>query len=347
MKTRITELLGIKYPIIQSGMGLVADSTLVIGTCNAGGLGILSAWSSTPEGLRKTIREIRQSVGDKTFGVNLVPFQPGYKKYLDVMLEERVPMLNSGLRDPFSLVGMKKPGNVIYIATVGNVRQAVRVEKAGADAVIVQGLEAGGHAGKIASVVLIPEVVKVVKIPVIAAGGFCDGKGLAAALALGAEGIAMGTRFAVTQESPLPPQLKSKYLEARDNDAVLSTVWDGLDMRAIPGQKIKRYHGWWTRFWEIIPTFLYMKKAYNASLRELMGTARLVRQVHAPPIQFMVGMEMFRRGVENGELDRSILIAGQVVGRVEDIPTCHQLIERTVAEAEQVLKDLHSKLALL
>ena len=260
-----------------------------------------------------------------------------------MILKEKVPVWSSGLRDPFAMTNISKPENVIFIPTVGNVKQALKMEKAGADAVIVQGLEGGGHAGRIASTVLIPEVVKAVNIPVIAAGGFCDGRGLVAALALGADGIAMGTRFAITQESPLPLPLKPEYLKADDIDAVLSTVWDGLPMRVIRGEKMKRYRGWWTRFWQIIPSLLAVKKIYKASWRDMLTTANIVRQIHASLPQFLAGMEMYRRAFLTGNIERAYSPAGQVVGRIEDLPTCHEVIQHTVIEAEEIVRSLHSK----
>lgn len=343
MKTRITELLGIKYPIIQSAMGWIADPGLVSAVCNAGAMGFLATGGLTPEEVRQQIRQIRSVTGNKLFGINIIPYRPGFMHHIDAILKEKVLVWSSGLRDPFAMVNITKPENVIYIPTVGSVNQAVKMEKTGADAVIVQGLEGGGHASRIASTVLIPEVVKAVDIPVIAAGGFCDGKGLAAALALGADGIAMGTRFAVTQESPLPQQLKLEYLKANDVDAVLSTVWDGLPMRVIRGEKMKRYRGWWTRFWQILPSLLTVKKIYKASWSDMITTADIVRQMHASLPQFLTGMEMYRRAFLTGDIKRAYSPAGQVVGRIEDIPTCREVIHRTAIEAEEIISNLHKK----
>ena len=343
MKTRITELLGIQYPIIQSAMGWIANPELVSAVCNAGALGLLVPGGLTPEELRQQIHQIHSTTGNKLFGINITPYRPGFKHHIDMIIKEKVLVWSSGLRDPFAMSNITKPENVIYIPTVGNVNQAVKMEKAGADAVIVQGWEGGGHTGRIASTVLIPEVVRAVNIPVIAAGGFCDGKGLAAALALGADGIAMGTRFAITQESPLPPQLKSEYLKASDIDAVLSNIWDGLPMRVIRGENMKRYRGWWTRFWQIIPALLTVKKIYKASWSDMVTTANIVRQVNASLPQFLIGMEMYRRAFLTGDIKKAYSPAGQVVGRIEDLPTCHEVIQRTVIEAEEIIGNLYSQ----
>ena len=340
MASRINEALGVKYPIVQSPMAWVATPPLVAAVCNAGGLGLLSASGQTPEALREEIHEVRRLTGNKPFGVNLVPVSPKYKEQFRVVLEEKIEILNSGLRNPFVMHKMKKPAGVFYIPTVGSVRQALSVEKFGADAVIVQGWEGGGHASGIASMVLIPEVSGAVKIPVVAAGGFSDGRGLAAALALGAAGIAMGTRFATTQESPIPMKLKEKYVEARDSDAILSRNWDGFAMRVIPGAKMRRYRGWWTHPWDVIPSLFAAKRAYNADWKDMIETAKGAMEVHANLIQFLVGLEMNRQAILTGDIEHSFSPSGQVAGRIVDIPTCKELMDRIANEAEEVIKGL-------
>jgi NAD(P)H-dependent flavin oxidoreductase YrpB (nitropropane dioxygenase family) len=341
MKTRITELFGIKHPILQSPMALVAHAPLVIATCNAGGLGLFGPPGLTLDEMRKQIREIKAGVGGRPYGVNILPIMPKVRELIQIMIEEEVPVWTSGLRNPLTVFKMKKPKNVIFIPAVGNVHQAISCEKSGADAVIVQSWESGGHASLIASSVLIPEAARAVKIPVVAAGGFADGHGLAAALALGAEGIAMGTRFAVTQESPIPEGLKKAYMGARDTDAVLSAVWDGMPQRAISG--MKHYRGWWTKPWEAFPTLINSKRSFNASWKEILQNARILMQMKVSPAQFATGMALFQRALKEGSIKHAFAPAGQVTGLVKDIPTCKELIERTVAEAEQVIKDLNAR----
>jgi NAD(P)H-dependent flavin oxidoreductase YrpB (nitropropane dioxygenase family) len=343
MKTRITELLGIQHPIVQSPMASVARAPLVIATCNAGGLGLFAPPGLTPEQVRQQIREIKEHTNGKPFGVNIMPIMPKVRELIQVMIEEEVPVWTSAFRNPLTFFNIKKPEKVLLIPAVGNARQALRVEREGADAVIVQSWESGGHSSLIASSVLIPEVVRAVKIPVVAAGGFCDGKGLAAALALGAEGIAMGTRFAITQESPLPDELKLKYIEARDTDAVLSAVWDGMPLRAI--SKMRRYRGWWTHPWDVIPSILATKREFNASWKEIMENAKYVRQMRCSLFQFATGMAMFRKAFATGDITKAFSPAGQVVGSIADIPTCRELMERTVAEAEQTIRSLYHRVS--
>ena len=343
MKTRITEMLGIQYPIIQSGMAWIANPSLVTAVCKTGAMAFLVPDGLSAEDLRQQIRQIRNDTGNKPFGVNITPMRPGFRQHVQVMLEEKIVAWSSGLRDPFAMASIKKPENIVYIPTVGSVKQAIKVEKAGADAVIVQGWEGGGHAGRIATTVLIPEVVSAVSIPVIAAGGFCDGKGLVTALALGAEGIAMGTRFVTTQESPLPAKVKAEYLKAVDTDAVLSTIWDGLPMRVIPGAKMKHYKGWWTHFWRIVPALLDVKKFYKASWKDLIFSTNIIRQMHASMPQFLMGMDMYRRSFNLGAIDKAYSPCGQVVGRVNEIPTCQEVVQNTINEAREIIRNLYNK----
>jgi NAD(P)H-dependent flavin oxidoreductase YrpB (nitropropane dioxygenase family) len=342
MKTRITELFGIKHPIVLSPMASVAHAPMVIATCNAGGLGLFAPPGFTPEQVRQQIREIKEKTGGKPFGVNVMPIMPKVRDLIHILLEEKVPIWTSAFRNPFKFFDIKKPDSIFYVAAVGSPRQALSVERSGADAVIIQSLESGGHPGQIASSVLIREVADAIKIPIIAAGGFADGRGLAAALALGAEAIAMGTRFAITQESPLPHELKLKYLQAKDTDAELNAAWDSMPTRAFTG--MRRYYGWWTHPWDAIPNLLTMKKEFNASWKEIFENARFIRGMGASPVQFATGLSMFRRAVATSDVKKkSYALAGQVVGLIDDIPSCSEVIERTVTGAEQVIKDLYTE----
>jgi NAD(P)H-dependent flavin oxidoreductase YrpB (nitropropane dioxygenase family) len=340
MKTRVTELFGIKQPIVLSPMAYVAQAPLVIATCKAGGLGLFGPPGLTMEEIRRQIREIKDQIEGRPFGVNIMPIMPKVRDLIQILIEEEVPVWASSFRNPFRYFDINKPKNVIFMPAVGSVHQALSVEKYGADAVIVQSWESGGHASLIASSVLIPEVAKAVKIPVVAAGGFSDGRGLAAALALGAEGIAMGTRFAVTQESPLPEALKKRYIEAQDADAIISDAWDGMPQRAI--SKMRHYRGWWTHPWDAIPNLLATKKTFNASWKEIWENARILMRMRCSPVQFATGMGLFRRTLASGDIKKGFSPAGQVVGLIKDIPTCRELIERTVAGAEQVINDLYT-----
>lgn len=342
MKTKLTDLLNMKFPIVQCGMASVATTSLVSAVCKAGGLGILAAAGQSAEELRAEIRQLKEMTTGK-FGVNLVPVAPRFPVHFRVALEEKVPVMCSGLRNPFTLMNTKKPEGMLYIPTVGSLRQALSVERSGADAVIVQGWEAGGHGSDISSMVLIPEVAENVKVPVIGAGGFCDGKGLAAALALGAQGIAMGTRFAITRESPIPAVLKEVYIESKTADAVVSAVWDGFPMRVIRGEAMKHYKGWWTHPWDLPYFFFSAKRAYGATWREMMAAVRGAKLLHASLPQYLIGMEKNRITIVTGDIRKGFSPSGQVVGRIKDIPTCAELMERVVNEADAILRKISTE----
>ena len=348
MRTRITELLGIKYPIIQAPANFVGVPRLVAAVSNAGGFGILASGRLTPEELQEDIKAIREQT-DKPFGVNLIAGTPGYERIAQVFIEEKVPLICHSRGNPKWLIEATKGRGIKIMAMVGSLRHAIRAEEDGADIIIAQGLEAGGHVGYVSTMVSLPLIASKVKIPVIAAGGFCDGAGLVAALALGAEGIAMGTRFAVTQESPLPSNIKQRYLEASEADTIVTPAITGTRLRVIKnrfaemieeeGQKLslkERISGaletkkmlgvsWWQFFrggWS-------MKKQYAASIAELghlaAGGVRIVK------------------AMVDGDADFGVLISGQVCGRIDDIPSVQEVIERTVAEAHTILESIKGK----
>lgn len=345
LKTRITDLLGIKYPIIQAGMNFVSYVSLAAAVSNAGGLGILTAIDQTPDELRTNIRRLRE-LTTNPFGVNLVPYIPRYKILCQVVFEEKVPVFSHGLGNPFKRLDMKKPPDMVFMPTAGSVEQAVAMEREGADAVIVHGMEGGGHVGSIASSVLVPKASEALRIPVVAAGGFCDGKSLVAALAWGAEGIAMGSRFIATHECPVHPDVKMAFLKAKEAEAIVSSRYDGFRLRGIPGEKVRHYKGWWSRPWEVLPGLLGMKKGFKTSFWELIKAAGDLKAYHAPVIQVAVGSAMARNSLSGGDLKRGFLPSGQVVGRIHDIPTCKELIERIVREAEEIIESIRVRFEL-
>ena len=203
METPLTKLLGCRYPVIQTAMGWVADASLVSATCNAGGFGFLAGAVMTPEEVEQGILQIK-SATDQPFGVNFHMYTPGAREIIDICIHHQVRAVSySRSPDALSVAKLKAAG-IVCIPTVGALKHAVKAVALGADAVVVQGGEGGGHTGKVASTILLPQVVSALDVPVVAAGGFKDGRGLVAALSLGAAGIAMGTRFLLTQESPVP-----------------------------------------------------------------------------------------------------------------------------------------------
>lgn len=340
METRLTQLLGIKYPILQCAMGWVAEEHLVAAVCNAGGLGFLPTASVPVEEQREKVRWIKEQIGNKPFGINASPTVVGFKEHVQMWIDEKIPVWGSAVASPFRVLGMKKPTDVIYIPTIGAPKHGKAMEKEGADAVIAHCVEGGGHPGQLAASVFIPKVSEMIKIPVVAAGGFCDGKGLVAALAMGAEGIAMGTRFALTQECTLPEAVKQRYLKASESDTKIGYQFDGAYCRCMEGDKRKNYRGWWTHPWDVIPDFFLMKRDNRASFKEMKDRYFGARKMGVSPFQLLAGMSMHYKGLIRGDQKKGLFMSGQVVGRIDDIPTCSDLLDRIMREADETYKEL-------
>jgi enoyl-[acyl-carrier protein] reductase II len=305
MQTRITELMGIKYPVIQGAMSWVSFPPLVAAVSNAGGLGILGAAFMSPDELRKNIREIKEKT-DRPFGVNFMADNPIIDELLDVIIEEGVKVVSYGKGNPKKVIERTKPYGIINLPTVGALRHAIRAEADGADAVIVQGTEGGGHTGFVGTIVLVPLVARRVKIPVVAAGGICDGRGLVAALSLGAEGISMGSRFIVTEESPVPLHVKKHIIERNEEETIVTDNFTGVRCRVL-------------------------KNRFSESLVEMAKNK-------TDPWEIMkTGVGKIRKAYVEGDIEWGSLAFGQVVGLVEGIPTCKDLIEGIVREAEEIL----------
>ncbi|MEW6614900.1 MAG: nitronate monooxygenase [Thermodesulfobacteriota bacterium] len=311
MKTRVTELLGIKYPIIQGAMAWVSLPPLVAAVSNAGGLGILGSSFMQPEELKENIRETKK-LTRKPFGVNFMPENPALEDLLDIIIEEKVPVVSYGKGNPKRIIEKTKPHNIINLPTMGAVRHAIKAEQDGADIVIVQGTEGGGHTGFVASSVLVRMVAERVKIPVIAAGGFGDGKGLIAAMALGAEGISMGSRFIATQECPIPQHVKEWITRSGEEDTVVTDNLTGIRCRVLKNK--------------FSQSLLEMKES-NVSPWEMMQHAR----------------GRFRKAFYEGDLEWGSIACGQVAGVINDIPTCKELINRIVKQAEEIVVPLKEK----
>ncbi|MDM8000497.1 MAG: nitronate monooxygenase, partial [Dehalococcoidia bacterium] len=298
---------------------------------------------------RADIATIRR-LTDKPFGANLIFGSPGFERQAEVLIDLNVPVICHSRGNPKWIIDAAKGRDIKVMAMIGSVKHALRAEQDGAHAVMVQGSEAGGHVGEVSTIVLLPLVASKVKIPVVAAGGFCDGRGLAAALALGAEGIAMGTRFAVTKESPLPDVIKRRYLEATENDTVVTPSITGTRLRVIDnkfvrmldqegrkmslGEKVsaaletRRMLG--VSWWQFLAGGWSMRRQYQASVEDLGHLA--------------AGGVRIRKAMVDGDADSGVMPAGQVCGRIDDMPSVQELIERIVAEAEETLKSLNARL---
>lgn len=345
MKTRITELFGIKYPILLSGMSWISVPRMVAAVSNAGGLGILATGPMDPPQTRKAIQEIRK-LTDKPFGCNATLLMPGAAENAKVLLEEQVPVINFALGKGDWLVrdAHKYGGKVI--ATVVNARHAKRAQDYGADGVIATGNEAAAHGEALTSMVLIPSLVDAIHIPVIAAGGIADGRGLAAALALGAEGVALGTRLMTTQESPLHENFKKLSIEKDVTDTLYSTRVDGI----------------WCRVMKTDAAVKAIKKGLDLPAA-FVNSQDIARQMKMPYLKLFIGIlasglnnaykmafmangfKAFKLATEDGDVEKGILPVGQVMGLIQDEPTVAELFERIVAEAKEVQQKLAAKMA--
>ena len=345
MQTRITELFGIDYPILLSGMSWISVPEMVAAVSNAGGLGILATGPLDPEGTRAAIRRIR-SLTDRPFGCNATLLFPGAAENAKVMVAEKVPVINFALGKGDWIVREAHGYGGKVIATVVNVRHARRAQEYGADGVIATGHEAAAHGEAVTSLVLVPSLVDAVSIPVIAAGGFADGRGLAAALALGAEGIAMGTRFMTTKESPLHGNFKRLSIERGIDDTVASPRIDGIPCRVLKTEAARRA----IRRGLDLPAALVNSRRIatqlNLSYLKLCLGVLASGWNNARQLAYMAsGFGAFQRATEAGDLEKGVLPAGQVTGLIHDEPTVAEVITRIVADAKAAQERLAARLA--
>ncbi len=347
MKTRITELLGIRHPVLLAPANYIGTPEMVAAVSNAGGFGILASGRLAPDDLRRDIEAVRQLTG-MPFGANLIFGSPGFEKQAEVLVSLKVPLICHSRGNPRWIIDAARGQDIKVMAMIGSAKHAQRAEADGAHAVMVQGSEAGGHVGEVSSMVLLPLVAGKVAVPVVAAGGLCDGRGLAAALALGAEGIAMGTRFAVTRESPLPDNIKQRYLQATENDTVVTPAITGTRLRVIDNRftrmldQEQRKLTWREKasaamdtrrmlgvsWWRFLAGGWSMRRQYQASVDDLGHLA--------------AGGVRIRKAMVDGDPDTGVMPAGQVCGRIDDIPSVQELLDRIVAEAEATLRSLNA-----
>lgn len=305
MKTRVTELLGIESPIIQGGMAWVAEHHLAAAVSEAGGLGIIGAGGAPAEAVREQIQKVK-AVTDKTFGVNIMLMNPEADAIAKVIVEEGVKVVTTGAGNPGKYMAMWKEADVKVIPVVASVAMAKLMERAGADAVVAEGTESGGHIGSATTMTLVPQVVDAVKIPVIAAGGIADGRGFAAAMMLGAEAVQMGTRFVVAKESIVHPAYKEKVIKAKDIDSEVTGMSTGHPVRQIRNQMTREY--------------LKLEKN-GASFEELEHLT----------------LGALRKAVVDGDTVNGTLMAGQIAGLVKKEQTCKEMIDEIMSEAEKLL----------
>jgi len=342
VKTRMTELFGIEHPIMLAGMSFVADdSKMVAAVSNAGGLGLLATGAITPERTRAVVREIRE-LTDKPFGAN-VTLQFAYaRENAEVLLEEKVPVVNWSLGKADWLIKAVHAYGGKAIGTVVTTKHALRAEQDGADALIVTGHEAGGHGGDVASLVLVPALASRVKIPVIAAGGFGDGRGLVAALVLGAEGISMGSRLALVKESPLHEHMRELCLKATEEDTLYSTGLDGMGIRYLKSRTAEIVAQERISLIRFVGSAMEIKRMVGASFPKLFIDVLKTRNLQGLARQ-AIGADSLKKACLDGDDKLGVMTIGQVVGIVNDVPTCKELFERMVAEAEKIIEATRTK----
>lgn len=350
LRTPLTELVGVRHPVVQTGMGWVAGPRLVSGTANAGGLGILASATMTYDELAAAIREVKSRT-DAPFGVNLRADAGDADERVKLLINEGVKVASFALAPKREMIAALKDAGVVVIPSVGAPRHAEKVASWGADAVMIQGGEGGGHTGSVPTTLLLPTVLDAVDIPVIAAGGFFDGRGLAAALAYGAAGIGMGTRFLLTKDSTVPDQVKAEYLHRGLDGTVVTTKVDGMPHRMLRTELVEELEETSSlkRLGPTLRRTLAFKKMSGLTWRQLAADGRAMKHGAERSWSQMVLAAntpmMLKAGLVEGRTDAGVLASGQVVGVIDDLPTCEQLIDRVVSEAADRLRRTSALLA--
>lgn len=305
MKTKVTELLQIEYPIIQGGMAWVAEHHLVAAVSEAGGFGLIGAASAPPEIVREEIRKAKE-LTDKPFGVNIMLLNPNADEVAKIVVEEGIQAVTTGAGNPEKYMQMWKEAGVKVIPVVASVAMAKRMERYGADAVVAEGMEAGGHIGNQTTMALIPQIVDAVNIPVIAAGGIGDGRGVAASFMLGAEGVQMGTRFVVADESIVHDNYKDRIVKAKDIDSVVTGQSTGHPVRCLRNQMTKEY---------------------------------IKKEQEGVPFEELERMTLgsLRKAVMDGDILNGTVMAGQIAGLVSKRQSCKEILQEIMTEAEKLL----------
>ena len=305
MKTKVTELLQIEYPIIQGGMAWVAEHHLAAAVSEAGGFGLIGAASAPPEIVREEIRKAKE-LTDKPFGVNIMLLNPNADEVAKIVVEEGIQAVTTGAGNPEKYMPMWKEAGVKVIPVVASVAMAKRMERYGADAVVAEGMEAGGHIGNQTTMALIPQIVDAVNIPVIAAGGIGDGRGVAASFMLGAEGVQMGTRFVVADESIVHDNYKDRIVKAKDIDSVVTGQSTGHPVRCLRNQMAREY---------------------------------IKKEQEGVPFEELERMTLgsLRKAVMDGDILNGTVMAGQIAGLVSKRQSCKEILQEIMTEAEKLL----------
>jgi NAD(P)H-dependent flavin oxidoreductase YrpB (nitropropane dioxygenase family) len=350
LKTAFTELVGVEHPVVQTGMGWVAGPRLVSATAEAGGLGILASATMTYDELVTAIAEV-QARTSKPFGVNLRADAADASRRVDLLISAGVRVASFALAPKQEFISRLKTAGVVVLPSIGAAKHARKVADWGADAVLVQGGEGGGHTGGVATTLLLPSVIDAVDIPVVAAGGFFDGRGLAAALCYGAAGVAMGTRFLLTRDSTVPDAVKQAYLDRGLDATVVTTRVDGMPHRVLRTELVERLEnssrvsGLWLAARNAQRFKRLTALSWRDMIREGLATKHGKEQSWAQMIMAANTPMLLRAGLVEGRSDAGVLASGQVVGMIDDLPSCAELITRIVSDAARILKTLPDALA--
>ncbi len=305
MKNRVTELLGIKYPLIQGGMAWIAESTLASAVSNAGGAGIIAGGSAPIDYLRNEIRKCKE-LTDKPFGVNIMLMSPNAADLAQLVIDEGVAFVTTGAGNPGVFIPAWKDAGIKVIPVVSTVALAKRLERVGADALVAEGTESGGHIGQNTTMCLVPQVVDAVKVPVIAAGGIADGRGMAASFMLGAEGVQIGTRFLASEECQIHENYKNAVIKAKDTDNAITGFYSGSPCRCI-------------------------KSKYTRVLQDMEKKA-------APPEDFeALTVGSLRKAVVDGNTDEGSMLCGLIAGMVNDVKPCAEIIKEITGQAGRLM----------
>jgi NAD(P)H-dependent flavin oxidoreductase YrpB (nitropropane dioxygenase family) len=344
LSTRFTDLVGVRYPVVQTGMGWVATPALVAATADAGGFGILAAATMSYQELEAAIVAVRQRT-DEPFGVNLRADQPDVVERVSLLVREQVRLASFAMAPRQDLIARLHDGGVLVMPSIGAKRHAEKVAAWGVDAVLVQGAEGGGHTGAVPTSLLVPQVVDVIgsQLPVVAAGGYFDGRGLVAALAYGASGVAMGTRFLLTSDSPVPRAVKEVYLSKSVTGTVVTSAVDGVPHRVLRSDLVDRLDGASARrrLSGAMRNAMTFRSSSGTSWRALLREGRAMRRSQELSWSQVVMAAntpmLLKAAMVDGRVDLGVMASGAVVGMIDDLPSCGELIERIVTEAEEVL----------
>jgi NAD(P)H-dependent flavin oxidoreductase YrpB (nitropropane dioxygenase family) len=345
LHTAICDLFGVRYPIVQTGMGWVSGPELTAATANAGGLGILASGTLTTAETEVAIAATRE-LTDKPFGVNMRGDSPDVIERGRLLVKYGVPVASFALAPNERVIKELKDAGLVVVPSIGARRHAEKVAAWGVDAVLVQGGEGGGHTGAVPTSILLPQVADAVDIPVIGAGGFFDGRGLVAALAYGAAGIAMGTRFLLTSDCTISDPVKAAYLESDVNGTVVTTALDGVPQRVLRTEFVEHllHDRRPRRMARSVRNALAFQKMSGTPWREVVSEGLSMRKTHELSWEATLMAAntpmMIKSAMVDGLLDRGTLASGQVAGVIDDLPSCAELIERIVAQASEILDRL-------